>query len=369
MRPALLAGAELYRQSSYGSGHPLAIARVSATLDLIAALRWCDPAQYRVAPLARPDQLAGFHDPGYIRVVQRAEQRQRVPAVDRARHHVGANGNPVFREVYRRPATSSGATLAALDWLDEPGVVYSLPGGTHHAMADRAAGFCYFNDAVLALRKALAGGMARVAYLDLDAHHGDGVEAGIGADPRVLCVSIHEAGRWPHSGAALRPAGTRVRNLPVPAGFHDADLRCLIDAVVVPLLRDWQPELLIVQGGCDALADDPMSGLALSNGALWAAVAAVRDLAPRVIVTGGGGYNPWAVARCWAGIWATIAGHQIPDQVPAAAQAVLRGLSWRHRLGREPPEHWFTTLADPLRPGPVSAAVRDLIAPALDGGP
>ena len=368
MRP-LLAGAEIYRRSSYGSGHPLAIARVSATLDLIRALGWCDPDQYRIAPLARPDQLAGFHDPAYIRVVQRAEQRQRVPATDRARHHVGANGNPIFPEVYRRPATSSGATLAALDWLAEPGIVYCLPGGTHHAMADRAAGFCYFNDAVLALRKALDSGMTRVAYLDLDAHHGDGVEAGIGADNRALCLSIHEAGRWPYTGATLRPPGTRVRNLAVPAGFHDDDLACLVGEVVVPLLAGWAPELLIVQGGCDALSDDPMSGLALSNRALWAVIGQVTGLAPRVIVTGGGGYNPWAVARCWAGIWATLAGHPVPDRLPLAAESVLRALTWRHRLGRTPPEHWFTTMADAPNRGQVCDQVRALIAPALDGGP
>ncbi|TAD90721.1 MAG: acetoin utilization protein AcuC [Alphaproteobacteria bacterium] len=360
-----LVGAEIYRRSSYGAAHPLAIPRVSSTVDLITALGWREDSRWRTAPLARPDQLMAYHDPTYIRAVQRAEARRRVATADRDRYQVGINGNPVFAEVYRRPATSAGATLAAIDWLAETSLIHSLPGGTHHGMADRAAGFCYFNDAVLAIRKALARGLAPVAYIDFDAHHGDGVESGVGCDPRVLCLSIHEAGRWPHTGMVLRPPGTQARNLPVPPGFNDSELAFLVDSVVIPLLQRWQPALVVVQAGCDALADDPMSGLSLSNQALWRAVAATVAAAPRAIVTGGGGYNPWAVARCWAGLWGTLDHQSTPARLPSPAEAVLRGLSWRHRLGRQPPEHWFTTLVDPPNHGPIRAEVRGLVAPSL----
>jgi acetoin utilization protein AcuC len=105
----------------------------------------------------------------------------------------------------------------------------------------------------------------------------------------------------------------------------------------------------------------------LSNGALWRVVAAVRELAPRLLVLGGGGYNPWSVGRAWAGVWATLTGSAIPERLPAAAESVLRALEWRHSRGRNPPEAWFTTLADPPRPGPVRPAVRELARLAVAG--
>jgi acetoin utilization protein AcuC len=116
--------------------------------------------------------------------------------------------------------------------------------------------------------------------------------------------------------------------------------------------------VVVLQGGCDALADDPMSKLALSNGALWRCVRQVMGLAPRLLVLGGGGYNPWSVARCWSGVWATLNGLAVPERLPAQAEAMLRGLSWNRRRSEQRPEHWFTTLADLPNDGPV----RDEIA-------
>lgn len=104
--------------------------------------------------------------------------------------------------------------------------------------------------------------------------------------------------------------------------------------MVAPLLQRFMPQAIVVQSGCDALADDPMTRLSLSNRALWRAVATMMPLAPRLLVLGGGGYNPWAVGRCWAGIWATMNGFTIPGRLSEPAAAVLRGVRWNHRLGR-----------------------------------
>jgi acetoin utilization protein AcuC len=127
----------------------------------------------------------------------------------------------------------------------------------------------------------------------------------------------------------------------------------------------------MVQCGADALEEDPLAKLSLSNNAHRAVVAAVMGLAPRLIVLGGGGYNPWSVARCWAGVWGVLAGHAMPERLPPAAEAVLRGLvAHRGRAAwRDPPEHWFTTLADAPRPGVVRAVVRRAAAAALAGLP
>lgn len=366
-------GSDIYRQSSYGRKHPLAIPRVSTCIDLCRALGWLPDEVYIDSPRATPDQLARFHDPAYVAAVQAAERAQSVSPAVKARHGLGVNGNPVFPEVFRRPATASGGSiLAAARLLAAPGVIYNPAGGTHHGRRDRASGFCYFNDPVLALLRLLDGGLSRVLYLDVDAHHGDGVQDAFHDEPRVLTVSVHEAGRWPMargaatgSGSSGDRAGGFARNIPVPPGFNDSEMDYVLEAGLLPLAAAFEPEAVVIQCGSDALSGDPLSRLELSNGALWRVVAAAAGLAPRVLCLGGGGYNPWSVGRCWAGVWASLNGFAVPARLPAAAEDVLRGLHWRHSRGRCPPAHWFTTLADPPRRGPVRPAVREAVAAAL----
>lgn len=359
-------GSEIYRRSTYGGRHPLAIPRVSTCIDLCRALGWLPDEAYIDSPRATPAELARFHDPAYIEAVQRAEAQQDLPPEEKQRFGLGRNGNPIFPEVFRRPATACGGSILAGRLLAAgQGAIYSPAGGTHHGRPDRASGFCFFNDPVLAILALLDGGLERVFYLDVDAHHGDGVQDAFHDDGRVFTVSIHEDGRWPMgreggAGGVDDRAGGAARNLPVPAGFNDSELDFLMDEAVLPLIERFRPQAVVLQCGADALAEDPQSRLALSNGALWRVVARLRGLAPRLLVLGGGGYNPWAVGRAWAGVWATLNGVEVPERLPAAAEAVLRALSWRHTLGRNPPEAWFTALADPPRPGPLRPAVRAL---------
>jgi acetoin utilization protein AcuC len=348
-----LIGSEIYRRSVYGAKHPLSIPRVSTTLDLIRALGWLDPARYIDSAPASPAELARFHAPDYIAAVERAEAEGAVDERTRERYNIGRNGNPVFPEIFRRPATACGATLMAVDLIAEGGVVHSPAGGTHHGRPDRASGFCYFNDPVLGILKMLDRGLERIFYVDLDAHHGDGVEDAFAVDDRVLTVSVHEAGRWPKTGLLTERRGGMARNVPVPAGFNDSELGFIVAEALLPLGHRFRPEALVIQCGVDGLADDPQSGLMLSNRAYWSAVARLAGLAPRLLVLGGGGYNPWAVARCWAGIWGILNGHELDRPLPVAAQELLASLRWNHSRGRQPPAHWMTTLGDQPRPGPV----------------
>ena len=374
-RPVFI-GSEIYRRSSYGPKHPLAIPRVSTAIDLCRALGWLPDTVYVDSPVAARAALARFHDPAYIAALAEAERTLRVAPEDRERFNLGRVENPIFAQMFSRPATAAGASLCAADMLlrvhhdaaargtaarRRPAIVYSPAGGTHHGRPDRASGFCYFNDPVLAILRLLDGGLARVLYVDFDAHHGDGVQDAFADEPRVLTISVHEAGRWPHTGAADERCGGGAINLPVPAGFNDSELAALVEAVIMPAGWAFGAEAVVVQCGADALADDPLSKLALSNRALWRAVAAMVPLAPLALVLGGGGYNPWSVGRAWAGVWATLNGFAVPARLPAAAEAVLRGLTWHRAAGRHPPEHWFTTLADPSADGPVRAAVAAVI--------
>lgn len=357
----LFIGSEIYRHSRYGAQHPLGIPRVSAVTDLCHALGWLPDEVFVDSPQATPAQLARFHDPDYIAALMRAEADQRVDEDTSRRHNIGRNGNPVFGEVFRRPATACGASILAASLLRDGGIVYSPAGGTHHGRRAQASGFCYFNDPALAILAFLDQGL-RVLYLDVDAHHADGVQEALAGEERVLIVSVHEDGRWPYTGAAGDRGGGNACNLPVPAGFNDSELRFLMEQAILPLAWDFAPEAVVLQCGCDGLADDPMSRLELSNRALWAVAEAVRGLAPRLLVLGGGGYNPWSVARCWSGVWATLNGFELPERLPADAEAVLRSLSWNRRRSEPRPEHWFTTLADPPCEGPVRPAVRELAA-------
>jgi acetoin utilization protein AcuC len=360
-----LVGSEIYRGSSYGPKHPLAIPRVSAMLDLVRALGWVAPGQYLDSPCATPEELARFHDPAYVEALMRAEAARTVGAEDRARYRIGADGNPVFAEVFRRPATGAGGTLLAARLTAQGGVVHVPGGGTHHGRPDRASGFCFLNDAVLGLLAWCDQGLDNLVYLDIDAHHGDGVQDAFHDDRRVFTLSIHEAGRWPFTGTEGDRAGGHAANIPVPPGFNDTEMAWVLHHAVLPLIRRLKPQAIMLQCGADALEEDPLARLSLSNNAHRDVVAALLPLAPRLIVLGGGGYNPWSVARCWAGVWGVLAGHALPERLPPAAEAVLRGLSFARAAGRAPPEHWFTTLADPPRPGVVRAAVRRAAAAAL----
>lgn len=362
----LLIGSEIYRGSTYGPKHPLAIPRVSTALDLIRAIGWLDPERYIDSPRATPEALTRFHHPDYIAALQRAEETRRTDPADRERFGIGAHGNPVFREVFSRPATGAGGTtLAAKLTLAEGGTVHLPGGGTHHGRPARASGFCYLNDAVLGLLAWLDGGLDNLLYVDIDAHHGDGVEDAFRDDPRVFTLSIHEKERWPHTGRAEDRAGGHARNLPVPPGFNDSEVLWLLHQAVLPIARHLRPQAVMLQCGADALEEDPLSRLSLSNNAHWGMVQALMGVAPRFVVLGGGGYNPWAVGRCWAGVWGTLNGHEIPERLPPAAEVVLRGLSWDRSAGRSPPEHWFTTLRDRPRPGVVRAEVQRLAAGAV----
>lgn len=362
MHSPLLFGSEIYRGSTYGPKHPLAIQRVPATLDLIEALGWFDAQHFRTAPPADAAALTRFHTRDYIAALRAAEAEQRVTPEVRARHHLGAHGNAIYREMFRRPATSVALTIAACRAVLDGGVAYNPGGGTHHGQPDRASGFCFVNDPALGILAWLDAGLSRILYVDIDAHHGDGVEQAFSGDPRVLTISVHEAGRWPHTGTAH---GETARNFPVPENFNDSEMDHLLHHALLPLAEKFRPEAIMLQCGADALEEDPLARLSLSNNAHRAVVAALLPMARRVVVLGGGGYNPFTVARCWAGVWATLSGHAIPPALPPLAQAVLRRQSYNRAAGRDPPDHWFTTLADAPRPGPVRPEIVALAHAAL----
>ncbi|KUP94324.1 acetoin utilization protein AcuC [Tritonibacter horizontis] len=359
----LFIGSEIYRGSSYGGWHPLRVPRVSTAMDLSRALGWLPREAFVTSPRAKPAALHAWHTPAYVAALQAAEAALQVSDTVRARHHIGTVSNPVFPEIFRRPATAAGGSILAGELLARGGVVYNPAGGTHHGMPDRANGFCYLNDPVLAMLSLRHHGARRIAYVDIDAHHCDGVAAGFAGDPAVLMISVHEENLWPRTGELCDDAGGSGLNLPVSRGLNDSEMAHIREALILPTVADFAPDAIVLQCGADAVTEDPLAHLDLSNNAHWQIVAALKGLAPRYLVLGGGGYNPWSVGRLWTGVWATLLGQDIPERLPDAAQDVLRALTFTgHRLGRNPPEHWFTSLRDIPRTGPVRSEIFDRVA-------
>ncbi|WP_235019481.1 acetoin utilization protein AcuC [Tabrizicola flagellatus] len=359
----LFVGSDIYRGSSYGLHHPLRIPRVSTVMDLSRVLGWLPTDRFRSSPRAKPAALTLWHEPAYVAALQEAERLGAVSPEMRERFHLGTLSNPVFPEIYRRPATGAGGTMLAAELLSRnPGVIHVPGGGTHHGLPGRANGFCYLNDVVLGIKVLQRAGLSRIAYVDLDAHHCDGVELAFAGDPGVRMISVHEEGRWPFTGGLDDTGGGSAFNLPVPRGYNDSEARAVLHGLILPRVEEFRPEALVMQCGADSLLEDPLSRLALSNLAYLEALSALLPLAPRVLVLGGGGYNPWSVGRLWTAIWGTLAGCELPERLPVAAQAVLEGLSWGGG-GRPAPEPaMLTTLIDPPREGPVRPEIRDRLA-------
>lgn len=332
-------------------------------MDLCATLGWL-AGRYVTSPRAKPAALTGFHTEAYVAALIAAEAAQRVSAEVRDRHGLGTLSNPVFPEMFRRPATAVGGGLLAAEMVRDGGVVHNPGGGQHHGMADRASGFCFLNEPVLTIRRLLDLGCRRVAYVDIDAHHGDGVQAAFDGSEEVRVISLHESRRWPFTGLLEDRAGGAAWNLPVARGFNDTEFEMVLEEVILPAVASFRPDAVFLQCGADGLAEDPLARLSLGNESHVRAARALRALSPRLIVSGGGGYNPWSVARCWARVWAELSGQEVPEHLPQEAQQVLRGLTW-HRKG-QPSGDLLTTLVDTPRDGAISDQLRRDVAVLRD---
>jgi len=359
---------EIYRATGYGRNHPLGIARIGTVLTLCEQLGWLEPSgpdAYVESPTASLDEILKLHDPDYVAALRAGEEHGPVPPAIREKYRIGTMENPIFQGLFRRAATAVGGSVLAAKLAAEGGIAYHPSGGTHHAMRDHASGFCYFNDPAFAVLTFLELGFERVLYVDLDAHHGDGVEAAFTGDERVFLISTHEENRWPNTGTLDERSTGNARNLPAPKGINDTEMNWLMAEAVLPLARRFDPQAVVITCGADPLAGDPLSTMALSNTCLWDAVMALAGLANSTVVLGGGGYNPWTVARCWTGLWGRISSRDIPETLPPESVALLESLECDLVDDEDREPHWTTTLADPVNEGPVRDRIREIAAAVL----
>jgi len=325
----------------FGAGHPMAPVRVALTMRLAECLGVLDRMQVVPAPMATEDDLATVHDPAFIEAVQRAGRTGRAEE----EFGLGTEDNPLFRDMHHASAHVVGASVEACRrvWEGESLHAANVMGGLHHAMPGRASGFCIYNDVAVGIRWLLDHGAKRVAYVDLDVHHGDGVERIFYDDPRVLTISLHETGQmlFPGTGFAGDTGGPdaagSAANVALPPGTADHGWLRAFHAVVPDLVREFAPDILVTQQGCDSHAEDPLADLMLSVDGQRAAYVALHELAHEVaggkwVAFGGGGYAVVdVVPRAWSHLLAVVSGSPISPEleVPAAWRDHVKELTGR----------------------------------------
>jgi len=313
----------------FGSWHPMKPVRLRLTIDLIRAFGLHTlPALDTRAPSPATDvQLAMVHTAEYIAAVRHASAQ---PLDADQAFGIGTEETPAFAGMHDVSALIAGASIAAADavWLgpehpEGADHAVNFAGGLHHAMPGAASGFCVYNDAALAIARLLELGAERVVYVDIDVHHGDGVQKAFWNDPRVLTISLHENPRYlfPGTGFPDEAGGPDARghavNVALPPGIGDAAWLRAFDAIVPPLVEAFSPDALVTQHGADTHVEDPLAHLALSVDAQRIAHARLHALAHehaggRWIATGGGGYAAIEVVpRSWTHLVAEAAGHPI----------------------------------------------------------
>lgn len=312
----------------FGHWHPMSPVRLALTMSLAEQLGLLDSPEVEVADFAPADDelLALAHDIAYIEAVKASAD----DGVSRPELGLGTDDDPVFPAIHEASARVVAATSSVVRavWEGEVEHGVNICGGLHHAMRDRAAGFCVYNDAAVAIAGLLAAGVERVGYVDLDAHHGDGVEAAFWNDPRVMTISLHESGEtlFPGTGFPQDTGGPNALdsaiNVALPQGTGGLGWLRAIDAVVLPALRQFRPQILISQHGADSHGRDPLAHLRVSVDAQVQAARLMHGLAHELcggkwIALGGGGYDIVdVVPRAWAGLIAIATHQDLPDNTP-----------------------------------------------------
>jgi acetoin utilization protein AcuC len=312
-----------------GGRHPLDPIRLDLTIRLARSLGVLDGVQPLAPAQATDDELRTVHSEDYLAAVKQAPRRY-------VGHGLGTPDNPVFPRMHEASALVAGGSLLAAEEIltGRAARAVNIAGGLHHAMRDHASGFCIYNDCALAIRRLLDGGVSRVAYVDIDVHHGDGVQEAFVADPRVLTISLHQhpATLFPGTGnsadiGAPGAEGSAV-NVPLPPGTRDDGWLRAFHAIVPALLRAFQPEVLVTQHGADTHVEDPLANLALSVDGQRAAHRALADLANstaggRWLALGGGGYSLFRVVpRSWTHLLGILLDREVAPNTPMPADWV-----------------------------------------------
>ncbi|MDI7259344.1 MAG: acetoin utilization protein AcuC [Thermodesulfobacteriota bacterium] len=316
---------DAYLDYDYGPMHPLRVIRLKLTFELIKAYGLLDLPSVQIIPTVKADEedLALFHSKEYIEILKQGSDGHL--RGDAYAYGLGPGDNPIFPGLFNWSLLTTGATLQAVDFVagGKGEIAFNIAGGLHHAMRSRASGFCYTNDPVIGISKLLGQGM-RVAYIDIDAHHGDGVQKAFYDTDQILTISLHETGYsiFPGTGFEYEIGegegeGYSV-NLPFPPYTDDEVYLWAFEEIVPELIARFKPDVVVTQLGVDTFFDDPLTNLHLSMFGFEKVLRRMKTLAPKWVALGGGGYNVSNVARAWALAWAVMNGVELNEDLPEA---------------------------------------------------
>lgn len=314
---------EKFASYYYGGDHPMKPARLKLTFDLMEELKIAELPDSKLieARQAAKEEMLLFHTPEYLNTLKEANTG--IIPVSGPNHSLGLGDNPVFNGVYDWSSYCCGASIQAAELVanGEADIAFNIAGGLHHAMPNRAEGFCYINDPAVAIKYLVNQGK-RVAYIDIDAHHGDGVEYAFYDSRDVLTISIHEDGHWLFPGTGfvtdigINDSKGFAVNLPLPPYTYDELYIKAFNEVVPPFIEAFQPDIIVTQLGVDSFETDPITHLSLTTNGFEAVVKQFRSFGIPWVALGGGGYDLSNVARAWTLAWAIMNNVELPNVVP-----------------------------------------------------
>lgn len=325
-----------YARFDYGPTHPLRNVRLRLAHDLVRAhglLGLAHTHAFEARP-ATLDEMLAFHDREYLEVLRRADGGKGGRGL--YAYGLGTADNPIFPGVYDWSALVTGASLRAMELVasGRADVAFSIAGGLHHAHRAKASGFCYVDDPAVIIAHLVDRGL-RVAYVDIDVHHGDGVQWAFYDTDRVLTISLHESGLSLFPGTGFVEEAGRGKgqgfsvNVPFAPGTDDEIFIWAFDEVVPPLLAAFAPDILVTQLGADTHWTDPLANLCLTTRGFAHGVRAFRATGRPWIALGGGGYDVSNVPRAWTLAWAIMNDVEPPPGVPEAYREACRALGLR----------------------------------------
>lgn len=337
-RTALIYSHE-FNRFSYGEQHPFKVQRFRLAYELMSAYGLVTLPGVAVfdPSLAPESELLTFHDAGYLARMKEFSSSPH-PRADFA-YGLGDSDNPVFPGFYDWARLGTGGTLEAARLVSEEGfaAAFNLAGGYHHAHRAKASGFSYLNDAVIAINGLLAKGK-RVVYLDLDAHHGDGVQEAFYDTDQVLVISMHESGLYFFPGTGYeselgegRGCGYSV-NIPLVAHTDDPLYMKAFDEVVYPLIAAFDPDILFTQLGADTFRTDPLTRLEITTHSYSYIMKKLRALRIPWVATGGGGYDLMNTARAWTIAWGVMNDIPLPVRLPKPFINLVESLGLPNRM-------------------------------------
>jgi acetoin utilization protein AcuC len=343
MRTALLY-TDRYADHDYGPAHPLKIARLKLTYELMRAYDLLALPSMRLVETreATEEEVSLFHRRDYVDVLKRASRGSPVEEV--FMYGLGPGDNPIFEGLWEWSLLATGGSMQSAQLVVEEGadIAFNIAGGLHHAVEDRASGFCYVNDPVITILW-LLDRCTRVAYIDIDAHHGDGVQWAFYETDRVMTISLHESGYFLFPGSGFEyemgkgeGEGFSI-NVPLFPFTDDETYLWAFEEVVPPLVRVFRPDVMVTQLGVDAFYNDPLTHLCLTTHGFSRVIETLKGLSIPWVALGGGGYEVANVARAWTLAWAIMNGVELEDGLPKAFQEVGRQMGFRGNTLRDPP--------------------------------